>query len=82
MSETKRHRLSVMGVEGHAEIVWDVHDYESITAAKKMFEELLVKGFQAFEVDREENGVSKGGKVTKFDPALEEVIMVPKVSGG
>ena len=85
MPETKtkeRHQLSIMGPEGHAEIVWNVHDYDSITAAKKMFDKLIKDGFQAFTVKREDDAVNKGGKITKFDPALEEIIMVPMVSGG
>ncbi len=78
----ERHALSIMGPEGHAEIVWDVHDYDSITNAKKMFEKLVGSGFQAFSVEREEAKVSKGTRVRKFDPSLEEIIMVPKVAGG
>ena len=80
----QRHKLSVMGIEGHAEIVWDVHDFESIKAAKAMFDKLIGNGCQAFEVERTDAFAvpSKGGKITKFDPAAEEIIMVPKVSGG
>ncbi len=85
MTEGERHQLSIMGIEGHAEIVWSVHDFDSIKNAKAMFDKLTGDGFQAFAVKRTEDAMrqpSKGGKITKFDPALEEVIMVPKVSGG
>lgn len=78
----ERHQLSVMGPEGHAEIVWNVHDYDSITHAKKMFDDLTKKGYQAFNVLRMDDRANKGGKITKFDPSLEEVILVPPVSGG
>jgi hypothetical protein len=76
--------LSVMGVEGHATIAWDLRDYDSITHAKKMFDKLTKEdGFQAFSVDRGEgHSAEKGGRITKFDPSLCEIIMVPKVSGG
>ena len=84
LATKERHQLSVLGAEGHAEIVWNVHDFESIKNAKAMFDKLIGGGFQAFKVNRSDDGrgVSKGGKITKFDPAAEEVIMVPKVSGG
>ncbi|GAF80285.1 unnamed protein product [marine sediment metagenome] len=77
-----RHTLAVMDISGHAEIAWNVEDYDSITNAKKMFDKLIKDGFQAFSVERDGPSVSKGGKITKFNPALEEIIMVPKVSGG
>ena len=81
-----KHKLSVMGVEGHAELVWDIHDWDSVVTAKKMFDELLAKGFQAFEVEREDSddphNARKGGKLKKFDPAAGEIIMVPKIAGG
>ena len=77
-----RHKLSVMSIEGHAEIAWNVHDYDSITHAKRMFDDLVKKRYQAFSVVRDANGVEKGERVAKFDPALEEILMVPPVSGG
>lgn len=80
---TSQHRLSVMGIEGHAEIIWSIEDFGSIEHAKKMFDDLIAKGYQAFSVERDEsNGVSKGGRATKFVPSACELIMVPKVSGG
>lgn len=80
-----QHKLSVMGPEGHAEIVWDVHDFDSVSNAKKMFDDLLSKKWQAFAVEREDDKIhsaKKGGKITKFDPSAGEIVMVPPVSGG
>jgi hypothetical protein len=78
----ERHQLSVLGIEGHAEIAWNVEDFDSIKNAKAMFDDLIAKGYQAFVVDRDGASVGKGDRLTKFNPALEEIIMVPKVSGG
>ena len=77
-----RHQLSIMGVKGHAEVVWDVHDYDSITAAKAMFDKLIKDRFTAFAVLRVGDKPGKGHKISAFDPALEEIIFVPPVSGG
>jgi hypothetical protein len=67
-----------MDTSGHDELEWDIHDFKSIKKAKKMFDKLLKKGYRAFETAAH----GKGERVKKFDPALEEIVMVPPVSGG
>jgi hypothetical protein len=71
-----------MDLSGHDELEWDIHDFKSIKRARKMFLKMVKKGYQAFEMDHVDGKPKKGVKVTKFDPALEEIIMVPPVSGG
>ena len=78
----QREREYVELQKGHDEIEWDIHDFKSIKRAKKMFDKMKKKGYQAFFVLREDGQTKKGNKITKFDPALEEIIMVPPVSGG
>lgn len=93
VEEKPRGKLAVMGPEGHAEIVWDAHDFDSVSHAKKMYDDLIAKGYNAFAVHRklkpddsdpskEIEVVEKGVKVKKFDPTAAEIIMVPPVSGG
>ncbi len=82
MNTALKHQLSVMGPEGHAEIVWSINDFDSIKNAKQMFDDLCKKGYQAFAVLREDEQLNKGSKITKFNPELCEVIMVPPISGG
>ena len=74
--------LSVMGPEGHAEISWDMDDPESVEDAEQMFNDLIAKGYQAFEVSHIAGSPGKGRKITEFDEFLEEIIMVPPVAGG
>lgn len=82
MTTTTKHILSIMDPTGHDELSWDIHHFKSIKKAKKMYDKLIKKGYTAF-VSLRDGGVSKkGNKIEKFDPALEEIVMVPPVAGG
>jgi hypothetical protein len=75
-------KLSILDPTGHTEMSWDDEDPESVKDAKRMFKDLLKKGYQAFVSLFDGKQKNKGGKITKFDPSLREVIMTPPVSGG
>ena len=78
MQTTRQGKLAVMGPKGDAEIHWDSEDEESIDAAKKMFEDLIEKGYMAYRC----TDVGKGEQIRKFDSDLEEIVMTPPVGGG
>ncbi len=58
---------------------WDADQPEEVAIAKDAFTRLTNQGFKAFRVD---NDGDKDGKMDKFDPTAEAVILVPPVAGG
>ena len=82
MSTIAEHTLSIMDISGHAELHWDVNDSESVEDAEEMFDDLIDKGYQAFETSYVAGNPGKGRKLTSFDPTLQEIIMIPPVAGG
>lgn len=64
---------------GDLKVIWDKDNADEVEAAEEQFDSLVKKGFTAFSVDKKgEPGI----KVTKFNPAAEKIIMVPKIVGG
>lgn len=71
--------MRVMGEAGDNKLLWDDDDLVGIEAARKMFDELRAKGYNAYQVKKDG---SKGKIVTKFDPKAEKIILAPPMSGG
>jgi len=71
--------MRIMGAEGDIKTIWDCEKPDEVKAARKQFEELTDKGYIAFSVKK--NG-EKNEKISKFDPELEKMILVPLVRGG
>lgn len=71
--------MSIMDDSGHHELKWNRSDAKDIAAARKTFDGLIRKGYAAFGSDK--RWAAKHG-IKTFDPALEEVVMVPRIVGG
>ena len=50
--------------------------------AEQMFNDLIAKGYQAFETSYIAGNPGRGKKITEFDETLQEIIMVPPIAGG
>ena len=82
----KVHTMFVMDRTGHTTVTWNPEDAESVRSAREEFKQYIKDGYQAFEMDLvKENGVlveKNGTKITRFDPELGKVMMVPQLVGG
>jgi len=74
--------LSVLNGDGDTKLVWDSSNEDETEAAETMFNDLLAKGFQAFEVSDEKEKGGKGKMIRKFNPKAERIIMSPRIAGG
>ena len=82
LTAAARGTLSVLDGNGDTKLVWDENNEDEVEAAETMFNELIEKGFQAFEVsDKEEKG-GKGKMIKKFDPKARRIILSPRIVGG
>ena len=52
---------------GDTKLEWDKDVKDEVNAARKTFDDLKAKGYQAYEMDR----TKKGDKIDKFDPDIE-----------
>ena len=72
-------KMSVMGTVGDSKVAWDSEKPDEVEAAKKMFNDLVGKGYVAFKVKGEGK---KGERIQAFDPSEERLILVPPIAGG
>ncbi|MET0855830.1 MAG: hypothetical protein ABWY27_03685 [Telluria sp.] len=71
--------MKIMDSSGHRQLAWNMSNVKEIAAAQKTFDRLIKQGYAAFG--------STGGSIAKqavttFDPATEELVMVPRIVGG
>jgi hypothetical protein len=71
--------MRIMGADGDLKVIWDCEKHDEVEAARKQFNDLTAKGYIAFSVKK--NG-EQNEKISKFDPELEKMILVPMVRGG
>jgi len=71
--------MRIMGSEGDLKVIWDSEKEDEVEAARKQYKELTGKGYIAFSVKK--NG-EQNEKISKFDPDLEKIILVPMLKGG
>lgn len=71
--------MHVMGQSGDTKVVWDADHPDEVNQARRTFEELRAKGFNAYEVTRKGE---KGNMVTNFNPDAEKIILAPPMQGG
>jgi hypothetical protein len=71
--------MRVLGPEGDLKVIWDCEKRDEVEAARKQFNELTGKGYIAFSVKKDGE---KNEKISKFDPDLEKMILVPMLRGG
>jgi hypothetical protein len=65
--------------KGDEKIYWDPDDPAEVEAAETAFNELLSKGFVAFQMD--ETG-KQGEPIKKFCPAARNVLLIAPLAGG
>ena len=71
--------MSVLGREGDVKIIWNSDNVDEVEHARRAFDDLTKKGFSAFAVKRDGEA---GGRLAKFDPGEEKMILVPALKGG
>lgn len=76
---TTRHEMAVLGAEGDTRIMWDPERPAEVEAAGAAFDRLMREGYTAYAVT--DDG-ERGRRVDTFDPALQALILVPRIVGG
>jgi hypothetical protein len=71
--------MRVMGREGDARIMWDPSKPVEVEHARRMFDDMRAKGYNAYSV--KEKG-DKGEVVRTFDPKAAKVILAMPMAGG
>lgn len=71
--------LNIVGKEGDVKIEWNPDNKDEVKQAERSFDELVKKGYKAFEVCEEGN---KGEQLDKFDKEAERILLVPPLKGG
>ena len=66
--------------EGDTKVIWDKANADEVANARRMFDELVGKGFAAFSVKGKDG--EKDQRIRAFDPAAERIILVPAMQGG
>lgn len=71
--------LIILDHTGDTKIIWDRHNRDEVSAAKKTYDDLKKKGFMAYSV--KDNGEKKE-LIDEFDAEAERIIMSPRQVGG
>jgi hypothetical protein len=77
-----RGELAVLNGKGDTKLIWDAENEDEVEAAEALFNELIGKGFAAFEVSDEDEKGGKGKLIKKFDPKAARIILSPRIAGG
>ena len=78
-----QHVMKVLDQTGHTTHGWDADKPDEVAIAKAAFDAAIKKGYRAFNVIEDKDGESKRGTpMTTFDPAAEQMILVPQLQGG
>ena len=72
--------MRILSTSGDDRITWDPRYQEEVEFARKQFNELLAKGYLAFQLNKKDK--TKGVKITEFTPLAGEIIMTPPMRGG
>lgn len=77
--ESKIGTMNILDESGHRQVTWNASDTREIAEAQKTFDRLTRHGYAAFGAT-----LKSGPKhsMAEFDPAMEEVVMVPRIVGG
>lgn len=71
--------MRTLGLAGDARLSWSSAAWAEVEAARQAFNALVAKGYRAYALgakgEREE-------RVTKFDPGVERLILIPPMRGG
>lgn len=70
--------LRVLNHTGDVETKWSEDNPRALEKARTTFEEMIGKGYLAFDIDKQGNGE----QIRKFKPEATEVILTPQLRGG
>lgn len=65
--------------KGDTKLIFDPDNPDEVEAAEVQFNDLVAKGFTAYEVEKDG---SQGSKMKKFKAKAGRIILVPKLKGG
>ena len=71
--------MEIMDSSGDTKKTWDPANAVEVEDARRSFETLVKKGYQAFAVGARG---AKGEKIKEFDPDAGSLILVPPIVGG
>ena len=71
--------MCIMDASGHQQLSWRLDQPDEIAKARAAFEHWLMQGYTAFGTLTRTQAKHA---IKTFDPALEEVILVPRIVGG
>jgi hypothetical protein len=71
--------MNIMDDTGHRQLHWDMSNAKEIAAAQKTFDRLVRQGHAAFGATHRSDLKQA---ITSFDPAMEELVIVPRIVGG
>lgn len=71
--------MRIMDASGHQCLQWHTGKPEEIAQAEALFERLILQGYVAFGSSTADEAKHV---VTRFDPSMEDVVMVPRIVGG
>ena len=71
--------MSVMDSTGHQQLKWNRSNPDEIAIAQAVFDRLMRQGYSAFGTSTKD---APRHIMKTFDPAVEEVVMVPRIAGG
>lgn len=74
-----QHVMAVLDTTGDTKIIWSPDNEAEVESARKTFDDLRKKGYQAFSVKPDGK---KDELINRFDPALEKIILSPRLVGG
>jgi hypothetical protein len=74
-----RHQMNILSEEGDTKIEWDPDNKDEVKQAERTFDELIKKGYKAFEMCEEGN---QGDEMEKFDKNAERILFVSPMTGG
>lgn len=76
------HTMDILSKEGHTTTAWDPNNPAEVEAARATFDALTQRAerpYRAFYVGKRGQ---QGSRMESFDPAAEQMVLVPHVGGG
>ena len=70
----------MMARDGDIKYKWRADVQHEVELARAAFDKAIAKGFRAFRIDAKGN--MEGQPIKTFDPAAEQIVLVPQIVGG
>lgn len=71
--------MEIMDPTGHSTTAWDPDVPAEVENARATFDRMTAQGYQAFRVGPRGQ---QSERMKKFDPAAEQMILIPQLQGG